>query len=102
MITIATLLWDANVNSQPFSSMYDEAWVEKLYRGFARNLNAPFRFVCYTDRERKFSEAIHQRRLQSQAPGYGDCIQPYELDVPMMLVGLDTVIVGNLDHLAAY
>lgn len=52
VITVATLLWDANRHSQPFSSIYDEHWVERLYRGVARNLTQPFRFVCYVDRER--------------------------------------------------
>lgn len=102
MITIATLLWQANRSSKSFSSMYDEAWVEKLYRGFARNLTQPFRFVCYVDRPRVFKEPIGQRLIASATPGYLDCIQPYELDVPMILVGLDTVVSGNVDHLADY
>lgn len=102
MLTIATLLWQANRHSRPFSSMYDEAWVEKLYRGFARNLTQPFRMVCYVDRPREFAEPIDQRLLVSREPGYGDCIQPYELGEPMILVGLDTIVTGNIDHLADY
>lgn len=102
MITIATLFWQANAKSLPFSSMYDETWVEKLYRGFARNLTEPFRFVCYVDRPRSFAEPIDQRQLASSTPGYSDCIQPYEMGVPMILVGLDTVITGNIDNLADY
>lgn len=100
MITIATLFWQANRHSKPFSTAYDETWVEKLYRGFARNLTQPFKFVCYTDRQRNFAEPIHERRLKSAEPSYGDCIQPYELGEPMILVGLDTVVTGNVDHLA--
>lgn len=102
MITVATLLWAPNRKSQRFSTMYSEAWVEKLYRGFARNLTAPFNFVCYVDRERQFAEPITQRPIKSREPGYGDCIQPYEMGVPMILVGLDTVVTGNVDHLADY
>lgn len=100
MITIATLFWQANAKSRDFSSMYDEAWVEKLYRGFARNLTRPFRFVCYTDRPRQFAEPIEQRQIASETPGYADGIQPYEMGVPMILVGLDTVVTGNIDHLS--
>lgn len=100
MITIATLIWSANSHSRSFSSMYDETWVEKLYRGFARNLTQPFRFVCYVDRPRTFAEPIDQRMIASEAPSYLDCIQPYEMGVPMILVGLDTVVTGNVDHLA--
>ena len=38
----------------------------------------------------------------AKKPGYGDCIEPYRLGWPMILVGLDTVIVGNIDQLADY
>jgi hypothetical protein len=101
VITIATLLWDANDASLGFSRMYDEIWVEKLYRGFARNLTLPFRFVCFTDREREFCEPIEQERIRG-AKDYSACIEPYRLGEPMILVGLDTVVTGNVDHLAGY
>ena len=102
MLTVATLLWDANEKSQPFSRCYDETWVEKLYRGFGRNLTQPFRLVLFSDRRREFGEPIEQRPLSSVRPGYADCIEPFRLGVPMILVGLDTIIVGNIDHLAGY
>lgn len=102
MLHIVTLLWDANKNSLSFSKQYDESWVEKLYRGFSRNLTVPFKFVCYVDHKREFSEPIEQRFLNNKEPSYGDCIQPYELGVPMILVGLDTVVTGNCDGLAQY
>ncbi len=102
-ITIATLLWDANEESFSFSRCYDERWVEKLYRGFARNLSAPFRFICFTDIDREFTEeAIVQHRIEADPPGYAACIEPYRLGVPMILCGLDTVVVGNCDQLAAH
>ena len=101
MITIATLLWAPNGESFSFSRMYDESWVEKLYRGFARNLSRPFRFVCFTDRPRSFAESIEQEPIRGPL-GYAACIEPYRLDAPMILVGLDTVIVGNCDPLADY
>lgn len=102
VLTVATLFWQANEKGQRFSSMYDESWVEKLYRGFARNLTVPFRFVCYTDRPRSFIEPIGQRQIKSERPGYADCIQPYEIEGPMILVGLDTIVCGDCDGLADY
>jgi hypothetical protein len=99
---VATLLWDANNGSKSFSSMYDEAWVEKLYRGITRNLTRPFHFVCYSDRPRDFAEPIEVKLMRSQKPTYADCIQPFEMAVPMLLMGLDTVITGNIDDLADY
>lgn len=103
MITIATLLWDANEESFDFSRMYSETWVERLYRGFARNLTQPFRFVCFSDIDREFTEPqIEQQQIRMDPPGYAACIEPYRLGEPMILVGLDTVITGNVDHLASY
>ena len=102
MLTVATLLWDANEKSQRFSRAYNEEWVTRLYNGFARNLTLPWRFVLFTDRPRELNPVIKQEMLRSKTPGYGDCIEPYRYGVPMILVGLDTVIVGSIDHLAAY
>lgn len=100
VLTVATLLWDANPTSFAFSRQYTEAWVERLYRGFARNLTRPFRFVCFTERPRTFAEPIHQLVALPERPNYGDCILPYVLGDPMILVGLDTIVCGNIDHLA--
>lgn len=102
MITIAACLWEPNANSQKFSRCYSETWVERLYRGFKRNLTMPMRFVCFTDRTRKFREPIEQQRLQTSVPDYGCLIEPFILGEPSIVCGLDTVIVGNVDHLARY
>lgn len=101
MITIATLLWAPNRQSLPFSTHYTESDAEKLYRGFRRNLSVPFRFVCFVDHPRRFAEPIEQMPIRGE-PNYGSCIQPYEMNEAMILVGLDTIVVGNCDHLAAY
>lgn len=100
MLTVCTLLWDANARSHDFSRHYTEADVEKLYRGFKRHLTRPFQFVCFTDREREFSEPVAQVRISAETPDYGTCIEPYRMGVPMILAGLDTVVTGNCDHLA--
>lgn len=103
MITFATLLWDANAASQPFSRAYDEAWADKLYRGVARRLSLPFRFVVFTDRFRAFDElGIEQELLATARPDYGCCIEPFRLDTPSIIVGLDTVITGSLDAMATW
>lgn len=101
-IIIATLLWDKNKSTFAYSQCYDESWVEKLYRGFARNLSRPMRFICFTEKDRSFSEPIEQVRLERDQPDYSCCIEPYKLDKPMILVGLDTVITGNCDEHADY
>lgn len=102
-LTVATLFWQANAHSKSFSTMYTEEWVERLYRGFARNLTRPFRFVCFTDRARDFAEPIFEIvQPDLGEAGYGDCIRAYAIDGPMILVGLDTVVTGNCDALADY
>lgn len=102
MITIATLHWQANDRGHAFSAMYDESWVERLYRGFARNLTQPFRFVVYTERWRSYDVPTVQVVDLPERPTYADCIRPYEMGEPMILAGLDTVVTGNIDHLADY
>lgn len=102
MLHIACCLWDANEKSESFSRCYDESWANKLYAGFRRNLTRPFRFVVFTDRKRKFASGIEQEFLASKKPDYGCLTEPYRLNEPMILVGLDTVIVRNIDHFADY
>lgn len=103
MLTVVVPLWDANRKSFDFSRCYDESWVEKLYRGFTRNLTAPFRFVCFTDRPRAFAHPeIEQERFKATEPTYRDGIEIYRIDGPLLVLGLDTVIVGNIDHLAEW
>ena len=103
MLHVACCLWDANRHSQSFSTMYDESWVEKLYRGFARHLSVPFRFVCFTDRERTFKETgIAQERLATSEPHYGCLIEPFRLNEPTIICGLDMIVVRNVDHFGQY
>lgn len=102
MLTVACCLWLPNELSESFSRCYDESWVNKLYRGFARNLSNPFRFVCFTDRRRIFCDRVEQQRLQTVVPHYGCLIEPFRLNTATIICGLDTVVLGNLDHMADY
>lgn len=102
VINFVTLLWQQNEHSHDFSRMYDETWAEKLYRGFKRHYDGPFRFVVFTDQEREFSEPVEQRRLASRVPSYSDCIQAFELNEPSIIVGLDTIITGDITPLVEH
>ena len=103
MINIACAFWDANPLSKQFSRHYTEADVCALYRGFDKHLTIPFRFICWSEQDRDYAEpAIEQRRLRDERPSYGSLTQCYELNEPTIMVGLDTVIVGNIDHIARY
>lgn len=102
MLIVATLLWQANRKSRDFSTMYSPAWVDKLFFGFERNLTLPFKFVCFVDKSYSFKNPIEQVQIKSKRPDYSTCIEPYSLGEPMILCGLDTVVVGNIDELAEY
>jgi hypothetical protein len=102
MLKVVTLLWDPTTESYGFSRCYDEKWVERLYDGFARNLTVPWSFVLFTDRPREIARDVVQVFIRKRPPTYGTCIEPYMLNDPMILVGLDTVVTGNVDHLAEY
>lgn len=102
ILHVAACLWDPNGKSQEFSKVYDETWVDKLYRGFKRNLTVPFRFICFTDRDRKFAEPIAQERLETAEPDYGCLIEPFKLNVPTIVCGLDMVVCDRVDHMARY
>lgn len=102
MLHVACCLWEPNRHSHDFSRIYDETWVERLYRAFKRNLTKPFKFICFTDRLRKFSEPVLQEMLLAKEPNYGCLIEPFRLNVPMMICGLDMLVLRNLDHMADY
>lgn len=102
MLQVVACLWQPNDKSEEFSRCYDESWANKLHAGFRRNLTRPFRFVIFTDRARAFDHGIEQELLATKKPDYGCLTEPYRLNEPMILVGLDTVIVRNIDHFADY
>jgi hypothetical protein len=58
--------------------------------------------VCFTDREYEFSEPIEQERLVADPPDYGCMIEPFRLNEPTIIVGLDTLILEPIDHMARY
>lgn len=102
MLFVSSLLWKANTKSYKFSRDYTTEWVERLYRGFNRNLTVPFEFVLFTDCLRDYSAPIKQQLLGHHPITYSSYIEPFKMNRPMILVGLDTLIVGNIDHLAEH
>jgi hypothetical protein len=100
---ITTCLWARNRHSGRFCPGHDETWVERRYRGFARNLTVPFRFVCLVDTERRFAEPdIEQLAMLTQEPENRALAEAFRLDAPMIHVHLDTIVTGNCDALAEY
>lgn len=102
MITIATCLWAPNRHSLDTSLCYTPEWANRLAAGFRRNLTLPHRFVVFADKHYEFDTGVHQVLLEAAEPGYGSMIEPFRLDTPSIIVGLDTVVVGSIDHLAQH
>lgn len=102
MLTVATCLWDRNESTFANSASYNESWVEKLYRNFRQHLTVPHRFICFVDEPRPFHEMIYQIELSTRKPTYSSFTEPYQLGEPMILVGLDTVVCRNVDHLGEW
>jgi hypothetical protein len=103
MINIVSLLWEANEHSHEFSRAYSNEWAAKLFNGFRRNLTVPHKFVLFTDMPRNLPKDIKQIvQPDLGTGGYADCVRPFALNEPMILLGLDSLIVGNVDKLARW
>jgi len=102
VLTVATVYYAPHGGVPDFARGYTPEWVDRLYRGVARNLSTPFRFVCLTERSCAFAEPIEQQSLTTTRWDQA-CKQLYGIAADrLLLLGLDTVIVGDLDELAAY
>ena len=104
-ITIVTALFDGRQTGVPHSTgVYDTAYVEKLYRGFKRNLTIPFDFICLVDKNYIFQEDIKAVRFKRSVDQYGwmslmEMWLPEICDGIRLTVGLDTIITGKLDDI---
>lgn len=102
MLTVATCFWRPNRHSADFSRCYTEEWVNRLARGFRRNLSFDIRFVVLTDREYQFDDGVEQEPIGDDEPDWSSMIEPFRIEGPMIVAGLDTVVTGNCDALWNY
>lgn len=111
MLTIATVLFRPGevMKTTNNTARYDPEWVNKLYRGFQRNMTRPFRFVCVSDHDKSegFMDEIevvpfiHQDHVGSWMC-INEIFRP-DLEIEHgLFVGLDTVICKNVDFLHDY
>jgi hypothetical protein len=85
--------------------IYDASWVDKLYRGVARNTMVPFRFVCLVNQPYDFEEDVTSVRLWDPEEEWMAINEIYRNDLGVergVFFGLDTIIVGNLDELLTW
>ncbi len=103
MLNIVTFLWGA------WCAPHGVEYVNKVYRGVLRNLEGDYSFTCFFDGMQKgdFDEGIDIRDLES--PSWDGCLpkitafNPYHgFEGQVLILDLDTVIVGNLSDIANY
>lgn len=78
---------------------YDKTWVEKLKRAVERNLTIQHTFACLSD----VPVPCNRIPLKHDWPGWWSKIELFRPGVilgPTLYFDLDTVIVGNFDHMA--
>lgn len=86
---------------------YDAEYVNKLYRGVARNLTQPFKFICLTDEPSGIDPAIQVIPVTNhRLPGWWQKISLFkplaEIQGRILYFDLDTVITGPLTDVASY
>ena len=98
-------MFDGRQTGVPHTTgVYDPAYVEKLYRGFKRNLTIPFDFVCLVDKNYIFQEDIKAVRFKRSVDQYGwmslmEMYRPEICEGIRLTVGLDTIITGPVDDI---
>lgn len=109
MLAIGTYLWHPDPGSK-FTVGYTPADVNLLQRMVARNCTVPHQFVCITDAESDagFDPAVRTIRIDRSTHVPGTCFVRLMTFHPrgrgmigdkFLQMDLDTVIVGNIDHL---
>jgi hypothetical protein len=108
MLTFLSVLFKAREADRlpAFSAgRYSGEWADRLYRGIARNLSSPFRFICLVDEQPwTFTEPIEPVPLLDPTEAWMSLNEVYRPDLGVehgIFMGLDTVITGSLDDLAA-
>lgn len=98
MINIVCLKW---------GTKYGPEYVNRLYLAVRRHTTKPFRFWCYTDDANGIHPGIRVEQLKysDQLDSWWNKINLFskDLDIPLgeqiFYIDLDTLIVGNIDHL---
>jgi len=104
-VTIVVALFNGLQTGIPHSvGIYDESWVDKLYRGIEKNYTGKFDFVCLTDQNYKFKENVRSIRFTRSVDQYGwmSLMEWYHPDLckgRRVTMGLDTIITGPLDDI---
>lgn len=102
MITFTATLYNGRDVPRHSRDIFTPEWADKLYRGIARNFDKPFRFVCVTDEpESAFAEPIETLGFENYRHNMWCIIECLRVTGdPVIFMGLDTIITGNITHMA--
>lgn len=78
---------------------YKPEHVEALYKQTCRQTTKKYNFVCYTDYAESFSDGITVIPLEKNYPGWWSCVELWRHQGPSIIIGLDTMFIGNIDHI---
>ncbi len=86
---------------------YTPEYVNRLYLAFNRNSTVPFTFHCFTDDRKGLIEGIICHDLPYKGlDGWWNKLYFFSKEFPLsgriFFVDLDTLIVGNIDHILMY
>ena len=104
MITFIATLFQRSKLVPDWAPVYDGSWCDKLYRGIKRNHSGPFRVVVLCDDPAlyRFAEPVEAVPLLRSDEGWMNLQEMYRPDLPCgrrVLLGLDTVIMGDIDDI---
>ena len=107
MISIICALFKGKRLGIPHSTeIYNAEWADKLYRGLKRNITTDFELVCLVDDDYEFNESIRSVPfLDSNTPGWSLLAELFRPDITTnrrMIIGLDTVIMSNIDDILSF
>jgi hypothetical protein len=106
-LSIVTWLW-SGATMGPGRVQYVADHVNRLYSMVQRNLTLPHRFICVTDQPEGIRPEVEIVPMWPDLCQYGRCYRRLKVFDPAMRevlgprivsIDLDTVIVGNIDHL---
>ena len=107
MITIICSLFKGSNHGLPHSAdIYSPEDADKLARGLKRNITVDYELVCLVDGDYTFKEPIRAIPfLEPNSPGWSLLAELFRPDITTnrrMIIGLDTVIMSNIDDILSF
>lgn len=95
-----------NVVCVKWGDMYSADYVNKLYRGVARNTTLPFQFTCFTEDPSGIIPEVKIQPFIVKLPGWWNKLylfsQQASLAGRIFYLDLDTVLTGNIDSIIGF